>query len=179
MIDKAQKFAEVAHKGQKRKSSDEDYINHPIRVARILKDAGGSESLICACLLHDVVEDTAYELEDIEREFGGEVRNIVAAHTEDKSKPWDERKAHTIEVVKTGSLDVKSLIVADKLDNLLSIEESYHQIGNAVWNYFNSGCKKQKWYYQSVAAHMHSGIIEKDTPSFFTSYAQAVERFFK
>ncbi|MCP3031753.1 HD domain-containing protein [Halobacillus sp. A1] len=177
MLSKAEAFAVKAHQGQKRKSSNEDYIVHPIRVAETLKQAGSSEELVCAGYLHDVVEDTPYELEDIEREFGSRVRSLVAAHTEDKTKSWYERKAHTIETVRISSIDVKSLIIADKLDNLRSIEEHYNIVGEAVWSYFKAGYDLQKWYYQSVENNMYTGLEEK-APSFFTSYSDAVQRFF-
>ncbi|GGF34491.1 phosphohydrolase [Halobacillus andaensis] len=178
MIEKAKAFATEAHKGQKRKSSNEDYIVHPIRVAYTLQQAECSKELICAGFLHDVVEDTPYELEDIEKEFGPAVTELVAAHTEDKTKSWHERKAHTIEVVRTGNLEVKSLIVADKWDNLQSIEEGQHKMGEAIWSYFNSSYDQQKWYYQSVANNMWVGIPEKEAPEFFHSYSKTVQRFF-
>ena len=79
MRKKAENFAAQAHKGQKRKNSNTDYIVHPVRVARILEDAGCPEEVICAGYLHDVVEDTSIELLDIEREFSSEVMKIVAS----------------------------------------------------------------------------------------------------
>lgn len=51
-------FATAAHAGQKRKYTDQDYITHPIEVARIVKEQGGDDNMIYAALLHDVLEDT-------------------------------------------------------------------------------------------------------------------------
>nr|WP_082236088.1 HD domain-containing protein [Halobacillus massiliensis] len=178
MLDKAQKFADCAHKGQKRKASKEDYINHPIRVAEILKKAGSSEELICAGYLHDVVEDTSYELDDIEKKFGLKVRRLVAAHTEDKTKTWRERKAHTITTVRMADKEVKSLIVADKLDNLSSIENDQRNFGNEVWDFFKAGYDLQQWYYQSIDEHMLDGLPEQKTPEFFMDYRRLVQRVF-
>src|SRR5690625_4799448 len=87
----AKSFAEKAHMGQKRKISNVPYITHPIRVAERLESAEFSDELICAAYLHDVVEDTDYEIKDIEENFGDRVAHLVAAHTEDKSKSWIER----------------------------------------------------------------------------------------
>ncbi|WP_101846848.1 HD domain-containing protein [Halobacillus sp. Marseille-P3879] len=179
MIEKASRFATMAHRGQKRKGSTEDYVTHPIRVAETLHEAGCSMELICAGLLHDIVEDTPYELEDIEREFGIAVRDLVAIHTEDKTKTWYERKAHTITTVQTGNMEVKSLIVADKLDNLRSIETSYNEIGDEIWTYFNSSFEQQRWYYQSVAEKIWKGISVEDAPVFFSTYSETVKRFFR
>ena len=51
-------FATKAHKGQKRKYTNDDYINHPIAVAKIVKSIGGSDAQVLAAILHDVIEDT-------------------------------------------------------------------------------------------------------------------------
>lgn len=134
LIKEARRYAEHAHSGQMRKLSDKPYIIHPINVGNILEKAGFSEEVIAAAYLHDAVEDTSVTLEEIVQRFGLEVAGIVEAHTENKSKSWEERKQHTIQIVKTGSLEVKSLIVADKLDNLRSLKESYDQQGDTIWN---------------------------------------------
>ncbi|WP_077324294.1 HD domain-containing protein [Virgibacillus siamensis] len=178
MKPKAKAFAEKAHEGQKRKSSDIAYITHPIRVAERLEEAGFSDELVCAGYLHDVVEDTPYEMEDIEVEFGPRVAHLVAAHTEDKSKSWQERKQHTIDTVKYAEKEVKYLIIADKLDNLLSMEQEYQRQGEALWDNFNAGFDKQKWYNESVAANMSVGLKEDAIPAYFHEFPDVVERMF-
>ncbi len=139
----AKAFAEQAHEGQTRKSSGTPYITHPIRVAKQLETSGFSEALVCAGYLHDVVEDTSYEIEDIEGRFGSKVAQLVSAHTEDKSKSWDERKQHTIDTVKQAEKEIKYLIVADKLDNLLSMEKELKRQGDKLWLHFNAGFEQQ------------------------------------
>lgn len=178
MKQRARSFAEKAHKGQRRKSSDVPYITHPIRVAERLDQAGFNDNLVCAGYLHDVVEDTPYEMEDIEAEFGPHVTRLVAAHTEDKSKSWQERKQHTIDTVKYAEKDVKYLIVADKLDNLLSMEKEFIRHGDALWKNFNAGFNKQKWYNESVAANMKIGLEKSEIPAYFQEFAEVVERMF-
>ncbi|MFG6113814.1 HD domain-containing protein [Halobacillus sp. MO56] len=178
MLDKAKLFAEKAHEGQQRKGTGKPYIVHPIQVAETLHQAGCSIEVVCAGYLHDVVEDTDYDISDIENEFGKEVSRLVASHTEDKSKTWKERKQHTIDTVKTGSKNVKYLIIADKLDNLLSTEQELEKHGDKVWNNFNAGYEKQKWYYESVANHMYDGFLKAETPDFFKKYEKAVARVF-
>lgn len=70
IIERAFKFAKEAHKGIRRRSG-EPYILHPIAVARIVShEIGLGSTSICAALLHDVVEDTEYTVEDIENHFG-------------------------------------------------------------------------------------------------------------
>lgn len=178
MKEQARTFAEKAHEGQKRKSSHEPYITHPIRVAKRLGKSGFSDELVCAGYLHDVVEDTPFEMEDIEIEFGPRVAHLVSAHTEDKSKSWQERKQHTIDTVKCAEKELKYLIVADKLDNLLSMEQEYKRQGDALWNNFNAGYDMQKWYNQSVAENMSVGLYQDETPAFFQEFSDVVERMF-
>ena len=68
-IEKAYKIAEHHHTGQKRKSGEE-YITHPLAVARILADLGSGPATIAAALLHDTVEDTSYSIEQLQVDFG-------------------------------------------------------------------------------------------------------------
>ncbi|ASF37806.1 bifunctional (p)ppGpp synthetase/guanosine-3',5'-bis(diphosphate) 3'-pyrophosphohydrolase [Halobacillus halophilus] len=178
MIEKARHFAAEAHKGQKRKNSNMDYIVHPERVAESLLKAGFRPEVVCAGYLHDVAEDTPYTLQDIEKEFGEEVKALVAAHTEDKSKSWNERKSHTIQSVKEGSMDIKALIVADKLDNLQSLIQDLEVYGDKIWSNFNADYQHQKWYYQSISDMMADGLKEEDIPAFFNNYRQLVKQTF-
>ena len=77
LITKAFNFANAAHKGIKRRSG-EPYIMHPLAVARIVSnEIGMGSTSICAALLHDVVEDTDYTVEDIENLFGAKIAQIV------------------------------------------------------------------------------------------------------
>lgn len=175
---KAREFAVMAHDGQTRKSSNIPYITHPIRVAERLEQNGFSDELVCAGYLHDVVEDTIYELEDIEKQFGQKVAHFVARHTEDKSKSWDARKRQTINTIKNAEKEVKYLIVADKLDNLLSLEQDLERLGDAVWQYFNAGFSKQKWYNQSIAQNMDNGLYSNEIPPYLAAYRAAVKRVF-
>ncbi|MFB4168027.1 HD domain-containing protein [Virgibacillus sp. JSM 102003] len=178
MIQRAKAFAEKAHEGQKRKSSDAKYITHPIRVAERLEKSGFSEEVICAGYLHDVVEDTSYEIGDIESVFGPRIAHLVAAHTEDKSKSWRERKLHTIDTVKNAEKEVKYLIVADKLDNLLSMEEEYARQGDKLWESFNAGYNQQKWYNESIAENMTVGLSDDEVPTYFAEFENTVRRMF-
>ena len=81
IITKAFNFAKQAHKGVKRRSG-EPYIMHPIAVAQIAcSEIGLGSTSICAALLHDVVEDTDYTVEDIEYLFGPKIAQIVDGMT--------------------------------------------------------------------------------------------------
>lgn len=175
---KAMQYASKAHFGQTRKNTDAPYIIHPVRVAERLESAGFSNKLICAGYLHDVVEDTPIEIEDIAKEFGSEVARIVAAHTEDKSKSWLDRKQHTIDSLKVADKEIKYLIIADKLDNLLDLEKELKQQGDVIWKNFNAGIDQQKWYNESIVKNMYVGLNTADVPNYFKEYEEVVNRVF-
>lgn len=76
LIRKAYEVASKAHEGQKRLSG-EDYIIHPLNVAQILTTLEIDDESICAALLHDVIEDTSLTYEDVEKEFGTSIADLV------------------------------------------------------------------------------------------------------
>lgn len=89
----ALRFARRMHLGQRRKQTDEQFVEHPIAVAELLAEAGCDERLLTAAYLHDVVEKTQVELEEIELRFGTEVASIVDAVSEDEAiRDYGERK---------------------------------------------------------------------------------------
>lgn len=178
MKTEAKTFAANAHQGQKRKNSDVPYITHPISVAERLERNGFSDELVCAGYLHDVVEDTSYNIEDIEKYFGTRIAFLVSAHTEDKSKSWQDRKQHTIDSIKTAEKEVKYLIIADRLENLLDLEKDFQLKGDSVWESFNAGKEKQKWYNMSIIENMYAGLADEDIPGYFKEYADTVRRVF-
>lgn len=152
VIEKALLFATLAHAGQIRKNEpDKPKIVHPIAVANILKEDGADNNLIAAALLHDVVEDTKYTLEDIERNFGKDIAHLVDIASEpDKNKSWEERKQHTVRNAKMLELREKKLLAADKINNIEDIARSFKQKGYKDFSAFNRGEDKQEWYYRSI-----------------------------
>jgi GTP pyrophosphokinase len=120
LIERAYKTAEKYHEGQKRKSG-EDYITHPLAVARILADLGSGPATIAAALLHDTVEDTEYSIEQLRTDFGEEVGLLVDGVTKlDRMKFGDTAQAETMrKMVVAMSKDVRVLVIklADRLHN--------------------------------------------------------------
>jgi len=150
-IHEAINFAANAHKRQVRKGTDDPYITHPFEVAQILTNAHCSEEMIIAGLLHDTVEDAGITISQIEDIFGQRVAQLVAASSEDKSKPWEERKSHTIEELsQTKDTELLLLACADKLSNLRSLNADFDRVGEAVWQRFKRGKSQQAWYYSEV-----------------------------
>lgn len=149
---KAKKFAIEAHEGQVRKSEPEKpMIIHPINAANILRKYNMDSNVIAAAYLHDVVEDTKYTIEDIEKIFGSDIASLVTGATEiDKSLSWEERKEHTIKTIKTKDLRHKAIVCADKISNLEDLLILSIKKGEDAFSSFKRGRDKQKWYYESI-----------------------------
>jgi guanosine-3',5'-bis(diphosphate) 3'-pyrophosphohydrolase len=120
LIERAYAAAELAHRGQKRRSG-EPYITHPVAVAQILADLGIGSKTIAAALLHDTVEDTDYQLDTLRHEFGEEIAMLVDGVTKlDKLKYGDSAQAETVrKMVVAMSKDIRVLVIklADRLHN--------------------------------------------------------------
>ena len=150
-IHRAIEFATLKHANQKRKGTDIPYIVHPMEVMQILTENDCSEDVIIAGILHDTLEDTDTELEEIRDNFGEYVACLVASESEDKSKSWEERKQATINHLSSASDEEAVCCLADKLSNLRSIYCDYLKVGDKVWERFKRGKDKIAWYYTSIA----------------------------
>ena len=155
LLHRAYSFAALYHEGQKRKGSQVPYIAHPAEVAQILAGEGAAAEVICAGLLHDTLEDTSAAPQQLEEIFGPVVRQLVEGCSEDKNLSWEERKEHTVQMLKSEiSMDVKLITCADKLSNLRSICLDYRELGDALWSRFRRGKEKQRWYYRALGEAM-------------------------
>lgn len=138
LIQKAYKYA-VEHHGDQRRKSGEPYIIHPINVAYILADIGLDESTICAALLHDVVEDTDATENDIKREFGEEISDMVAGVTKLGNIAFATVEEQQVEDYRKMFLamgkDIRVIIIklADRLHNMRTLKhlKRDRQIANA------------------------------------------------
>ena len=127
-ITKAFNFARQAHKGVRRQSG-EPYIMHPLAVARIVcAEIGLGSTSICAALLHDVVEDTDYTIEDIQNLFGEKIANIVEGLTKISGGVFGMQASEQAENFKklllTMSEDIRVILIkiADRLHNMRTLE---------------------------------------------------------
>ncbi|GAA2387594.1 GTP pyrophosphokinase [Nonomuraea africana] len=121
VIERAYDVAAYHHRDQKRKSGD-PYITHPLAVATILAELGTDDETLCAALLHDTVEDTAYSLDELRADFGDKIALLVDGVTKlDKVKFGDAAQAETVrKMVVAMSRDIRVLVIklADRLHNM-------------------------------------------------------------
>jgi GTP pyrophosphokinase len=124
VIELAYDVAAFHHRDQKRKSGD-PYITHPLAVATILAELGTDDETLCAALLHDTVEDTAYGLDELGRDFGESIALLVDGVTKlDKVKFGDAAQAETVrKMVVAMSRDIRVLVIklADRLHNMRTL----------------------------------------------------------
>lgn len=127
--ERALAFAKAAHESidQRRRYTNEPYIVHPIAVAEIVKTVKHTDEMIAAALLHDTVEDVeTVSNEDIYKEFGGEVADLVYWLT-DQSKPSDGNRKVRKEIdrqhIAKAPAAAKLIKICDLIDNTRSIKE--------------------------------------------------------
>lgn len=158
LVSEAIAFATKAHDGMRRKKADTPYILHPIEAAVIVSTMTSEQEVIAAAALHDVVEDTAITIEEIEKAFGKHVRELVESETEDKraelppESTWRIRKEESLKVLKNAEDDaVLMLWLGDKLSNMRSLYRDWSVEGEKLWQKFNQkDPKQQAWYYKSI-----------------------------
>lgn len=126
IVEKAKIFATAAHAavGQTRKYTGEPYIVHPIEVSNIVAEAGGTDAMVAAALLHDVLEDTDVTVELLVDQFGSEVADLVLWLT-DVSRPADgnrsTRKALDRQHSAAAPASAQTIKVADLISNTHTI----------------------------------------------------------
>lgn len=159
-LTRAYAFATRCHQGQTRKGKDLPYIVHPLSVAKKLEGFGYPESVIAAGLLHDVLEDTGCEIEDVEKIAGKKAAKIVSEVTDrDKTASWKKRKSNYLARLGKASKDALAVAAADKIDNIESILENYKASGKDFMKLFSSGLKEKIKNYAQVRR-----LIEKRDP---------------
>jgi (p)ppGpp synthase/HD superfamily hydrolase len=109
-------FAEGRHSGQKRDIDDLPFVTHPVEVACLLHEAGYSDEVVAAGVLHDVLEDTDSQPEELATRFGPEVAELVAAVSDDPAiDDPSERKAALRRQVADAGEDAAAVFAADKV----------------------------------------------------------------
>ena len=127
LLRRAFEFAERAHEGQTRRSGEE-FIHHPLGVARICAELHLDEQTIAAALMHDVIEDTDSDLEELRTEFGADVSQLVEGVTKLTRISFQSREQAEAEnyrkMIVAMAQDVRVILIklADRLHNMRTIE---------------------------------------------------------
>jgi len=178
-IQKALNKAYEVHDGY-RKGTTIPYFVHILDVAKYLMCETNDEDVICAGILHDTLEDSTYSKEELIEDFGlnvfslvdfcTEPGNTVDKSTDEKKKSWRSRKEHSIERVKDARYEELLVFAADKLSNVLSMQEDLicieyeNKSEDELWSRFNSSKEDIEWYYKSSLKEVEPML--KDTRLF-------------
>ncbi len=160
-------LAHDAHRTQKRKGTDIPYIAHPMAVASLVLEHGGTETQAMAALLHDAIEDGGADYDNrIGEAFGMDVLEIVrdctdgtaeakaaATTPEARRTAWKARKQAYLEHLGNKPAHAPSLLVSacDKLHNARAIVSDLRDTGTEVFERFNTGRDGTLWYYGELA----------------------------
>jgi (p)ppGpp synthase/HD superfamily hydrolase len=173
-------FAVAAHGAQTRKGTPVPYVSHLLQVSGLVLEHGGDLEQAAAAVLHDVVEDTARSLADVEAAFGAGVAAIVADCTdtlEDETpgnkRPWRERKARY--VGKLQGVDERSALViaCDKLHNMRTQVADLEALGPGVLARFNAPPEAQRWLHGELLA----ALAGKVPPRLHAELTHLTERY--
>lgn len=158
VFEKSVAFAIKAHEGQTRKKEGIPFILHPCEAAAIAGTLTNDRDILAAVMLHDTVEDTDATIEDIRREFGERVAELVAKETENayegmaREDSWRLRKEESLEQLRnTDDFGVKVMWMADKLSNIRSFFRLRIREGDKLFeNFHQKDPKQQEWYYRTI-----------------------------
>ena len=158
LLDRAIVFAVQAHHNTERRGKRFPYIVHPMEAVAIVATITSDQELLAAAALHDTIEDTEVTYEQIQKEFGTRVANLVHSESdqmiEGKSETdsWHERKQMAIDRLSNASHEAKIVAMGDKLSNMRAIARDYSQQGDRLWELFHVSDKQaHEWHYRGLA----------------------------
>lgn len=151
---RASAFGARAHAGQVRKFTGEPYFNHCLDVACRVMAWGGSNDQVIAALLHDVVEDCRVYWDEIEREVGPEVAQIVYACTDTPALKGYDRRTQKLIFLESLPLDHPAILVmlGDTISNIADCVTTLENGGVTAFSEFSAGLGIIKYYDAKIAA---------------------------
>ncbi len=137
---KAASFAAWKHRHQLRKDGKTPYIAHPFRVAMIVRDEFGcdDDEVITAALLHDTIEDTNTDYDELHEQFGERVASLVSALTKNMSMPSAHREDQYDQQLAKAPWEARLIKLADVLDNIVDatnprmVEKAHEKVERAL-----------------------------------------------
>ncbi len=163
LLDKAIIFAVQAHHNTERRGKGFPYIVHPMEAVEIVSTITPDQELLAAAALHDTVEDTDVTVEDLRREFGDRIAELVHSESDqiggvlftgegNEADTWHARKQAAIDRLASATHDAKIVAMGDKLSNMRAIYRDYMTRGDELWQIFHVTDKAaHEWHYRGLA----------------------------
>ena len=143
LLQRAIEFAAEKHAGQFRKGTTIPYFTHVMEAMEIVSRMTEDEEIRAAAVLHDTLEDTDTGKDELVRNFGQRVADLVAAESENKredqpaEETWITRKMETIRHMNEAGTEIRMIALGDKLSNVRAMSRDYRVIGEKLWQRFN------------------------------------------
>ena len=178
-IEQAIKAASILHKGQVRKGEIPlPYISHLVAVTFIVADYTDDEDTLIAALLHDTIEDTDYNADELLEDFGGDVQQIVLALSEpadesDKEYTWKEKKQKYAKQLKKAPEAALIISAADKIHNMRTIVEEYYDDHVRFMSEFRGSLDDRALMYEDISNVLNARLENDIVAEFnhvFTEY---------
>lgn len=158
LLDRAIVFAVKAHHNTERRGKGFPYIVHPLEAVEIVATITPDQELLAAAALHDTIEDTDVTVEDIRREFGDRIAELVHAESDQftegvsEEDSWHDRKQAAIDRLAAAPYDAKIVALGDKLSNMRAIARDYSIQSDELWKIFHAKDKADhEWHYRGLA----------------------------
>ena len=182
LLDRAIIFAVKAHAGTERRGKGFPYIVHPMEAVEIVSTITPDQELLAAAALHDVVEDTQISADDLRREFGDRIADLVVAESDvftegvSEEDSWHARKRAAIERLSRASRDAKIVAMGDKLSNMRAIARDYAVQGDKLWSIFHAkDPKDHEWHYRGLA----DALKELEGTFAYKEFVSLIDQVFK
>lgn len=156
LVDKAINYAALCHKDTFRKGKDVPYIVHPLEAMSIVASITDDQELMAAACLHDVLEDADATYDDLLKEFGKRIADIVKQESNNflpnyQNLSWKEKREEMMKELRKAPLEVKIVALGDKLSNIRQIYNDYKKDKVYFFNRFNEkNPKLHKWRYYGL-----------------------------
>lgn len=182
LLDRAIIFAVNAHRNTERRGKGFPYIVHPMEAVEIVATITPDQELLAAAALHDTIEDTDVTVEDIRREFGNRVAELVYAESDrftqgvSEEDSWHERKQAAIDRLAAAPHDAKIVAMGDKLSNMRAIYRDYMVKGDELWKIFHAKDKaSHEWHYRGLA----DSLKELSDTFAYQEFMSLIDKVFK
>ncbi len=182
LLDRAIVYAVKAHHNTERRGKGFPYIVHPMEAMEIVATMTADQELLAAAALHDTVEDTDVTVDDIRREFGDRIADLVHSESDQfeegvsEEDSWHDRKQAAINRLMSASHDAKVVAMGDKLSNMRAIARDYAMQGDTLWNIFHVKDKaSHEWHYRGLA----SALSELEGTFAYREFVELIDKVFK
>ncbi|MBP5306756.1 MAG: bifunctional (p)ppGpp synthetase/guanosine-3',5'-bis(diphosphate) 3'-pyrophosphohydrolase [Paludibacteraceae bacterium] len=180
-LDKAILYAVKAHANTERRAKGFPYIIHPLEAMAITATMTSDQELLAAAVLHDTVEDTSVTEDDLRREFGNRVADLVKVESDepvpeaDEESSWHARKQAAIDRIAAASRDGKMVALGDKLSNMRAIARDWERQGESLWTLFRTHDKSEHaWHYRGLA----NSLKDLSGTEAYQEFVSLIERVF-